>query len=170
MELLVVRSRFTPSLEDTGSVGTVSTTPPTPHDAPSPAARPEPAAVPATASRKKSSATRATPSGSEPERLPLRMLHDRLLVLPEVDSSERQSSAGLVIPATAVGPKRLAWAQVVATGENVRHVSRGDRVLFDPEERAEVELNGKSFVLLREKDVSAVSQPEETSGKTGLYL
>ena len=151
-------------------MGTVSTTPPTPHDAPSPAARPEPAAVPATASRKKSSATRATPSGSEPERLPLRMLHDRLLVLPEVDSSERQSSAGLVIPATAVGPKRLAWAQVVATGENVRHVSRGDRVLFDPEERAEVELNGKSFVLLREKDVSAVSQPEETSGKTGLYL
>lgn len=151
-------------------MGIVSTTPPTPHDAPSPAARPEPAAGPATASRKKSSATRATPSGSEPERLPLRMLHDRLLVLPEVDSSERQSSAGLVIPATAVGPKRLAWAQVVATGENVRHVSRGDRVLFDPEERAEVELNGKSFVLLREKDVSAVSQPEETSGKTGLYL
>ncbi|WP_435876380.1 co-chaperone GroES [Oerskovia paurometabola] len=148
----------------------MSTTPPTPHDSPSPAARPEPAAGPATASRKKSSATRATPSGSEPERLPLRMLHDRLLVLPEVDSSERQSSAGLVIPATAVGPKRLAWAQVVATGENVRHVSRGDRVLFDPEERAEVELNGKSFVLLREKDVSAVSQPEETSGKTGLYL
>ena len=74
-----------------------------------------------------------------PERLPLRMLHDRLLVLPEVDASERQSSAGLVIPATAVGPKRLAWAQVVATGENVRHVTTGDRVLFDPEERAEVE-------------------------------
>lgn len=158
-------------------MGTVSTTTPTPHDAPAPEpdARPEPAAepepaAPAVTSRKKSSATRATPSGSEPERLPLRMLHDRLLVLPEVDSSERQSSAGLVIPATAVGPKRLAWAQVVATGENVRHVSRGDRVLFDPEERAEVELNGKSFVLLREKDVSAVSQPEETSGKTGLYL
>ncbi|MBE7701965.1 co-chaperone GroES [Oerskovia sp. Sa1BUA8] len=98
------------------------------------------------------------------------MLHDRLLVLPEVDSSERQSSAGLVIPATAVGPKRLGWAQVVATGETVRHVRVGDRVLFDPEERAEVELNGKSYVLLREKDVSAVSQPEETSGSTGLYL
>ncbi|MHA7132506.1 GroES family chaperonin [Oerskovia turbata] len=98
------------------------------------------------------------------------MLHDRLLVLPEVDSSERQSSAGLVIPATAVGPKRLAWAQVVATGENVRHVGRGDRVLFDPEERAEVEVGGTNYVLLREKDVSAVSQPEDVGGKTGLYL
>jgi chaperonin GroES len=125
---------------------------------------------PASASGKKPSRTRATSSGSLPEALPLRMLHDRLLVLPEVDSSERQSSAGLVIPATAVGPKRLAWAQVVATGENVRHVSRGDRVLFDPEERAEVEVGGTNYVLLREKDVSAVSQPEDAGGKTGLYL
>jgi len=148
----------------------VSTTPPAPHDAPTPDARPGHAAAPATSAARTTPRKRATPSGSEPERLPLRMLHDRLLVLPEVDASERQSSAGLVIPATAVGPKRLAWAQVVATGENVRHVARGDRVLFDPEERAEVELNGASYVLLREKDVSAVSQPEETGGKTGLYL
>ncbi|WP_436278173.1 GroES family chaperonin [Oerskovia enterophila] len=136
----------------------MSKTTPSTNDAPTPAPR------------KTASANRATPSDAAPERLPLRMLHDRLLVLPEVDASERQSSAGLVIPATAVGPKRLAWAQVVATGENVRHVSRGDRVLFDPEERAEVELGGKSYVLLREKDVSAVSQPEESDGKTGLYL
>ncbi len=140
----------------------VSTTNPSTSDSPAP----EPAPTP----RERASGSPATPSGAAPERLPLRMLHDRLLVLPEVDASERQSSAGLVIPATAVGPKRLAWAQVVATGENVRHVRRGDRVLFDPEERAEVELGGKSYVLLREKDVSAVSQPEESDGKTGLYL
>ena len=139
-------------------MGVVSKTTPSTNDTPTPAPR------------KAASASRATPSATAPERLPLRMLHDRLLVLPEVDASERQSSAGLVIPATAVGPKCLAWAQVVATGENVRHVSRGDRVLFDPEERAEVELGGKSYVLLREKDVSAVSQPEESDGKTGLYL
>jgi chaperonin GroES len=162
-----MRSRVPPSLGDPGSVVPVSTTTPSSDDTPSNTAAP---VAPTTALRKTSSGTRATSSGSTPERLPLRMLHDRLLVLPEVDSSERQSSAGLVIPATAVGPKRLAWAQVVATGENVRQVRRGDRVLFDPEERAEVELNGKSFVLLREKDVSAVSEPEEVDGKTGLYL
>ena len=98
------------------------------------------------------------------------MLHDRLLVLPEVDSAERQSSAGLVIPATAVGPKRLGWARVAAAGENVRHVTLGDRILFDPEDKAEVEINGAQYVLLREKDVHAVSQVAETGEKPGLYL
>ncbi len=105
-----------------------------------------------------------------PADLPVRMLHDRLLVDPEVDASERQSSAGLVIPATAVGPKRLAWAVVVAVGEHVRQVAVGDRVLFDPDERAEVELGGKDLVLLRERDVHAVSQEVEEGGSTGLYL
>jgi chaperonin GroES len=98
------------------------------------------------------------------------MLFDRLLVQPEVDASERQSSAGLVIPATAVGPKRLAWAVVVAKGEHVRQVQVGDRVLFDPEEKAEVEVGGTDFVLLRERDVHGVSQVEEAAGATGLYL
>lgn len=102
--------------------------------------------------------------------LPVTMLHDRLLVLPEVDSAERQSSAGLVIPATAVGPKRLGWAKVAAAGENVRQVSVGDRILFDPEDKAEVEISGTHYVLLREKDVHAVSQVAETGEKPGLYL
>jgi chaperonin GroES len=98
------------------------------------------------------------------------MLFDRLLVQPEVDASERQSSAGLVIPATAVGPKKLAWAVVVAKGEHVRHVVVGDRVLFDPEERAEVDVGGKDYVLLRERDVHGVSRTAEFPEATGLYL
>lgn len=98
------------------------------------------------------------------------MLHDRLLVEPESDLAERQSAAGLVIPATAVGPKRLGWATVVAKGEHVRQVDVGDRVLYDPEERAEVELTGKDYVLLRERDVHGVAQHEEADGSTGLYL
>lgn len=113
----------------------------------------------------------ATPgSGAAPAPLPIRMLHDRLLVLPDTDAAERQSSAGLVIPATAVGPKRLAWAQVVATGEHVRQVSVGDRVLYDPDERAEVELGTTHYVLLRERDVHGVAEQEEQAGATGLYL
>jgi chaperonin GroES len=103
--------------------------------------------------------------------IPIRMLFDRLLVLPEVDSSERQSTAGLVIPATAVGPRRLAWATVVAKGEHVRQVGVGDRVLFDPEEKAEVEVAGKDYVLLRERDVHGVSQGDGKAADTmGLYL
>lgn len=121
-------------------------------------------ATPSTPSTRPSSARPASRD------LPIRMLHDRLLVDPEVDASERQSSAGLVIPATAVGPKRLAWAVVVAAGEHVRQVAVGDRVLFDPDDRAEVELGGRDLVLLRERDVHAVSQEPEEDGPTGLYL
>ena len=116
------------------------------------------------------SSTRPSPARPAARDLPIRMLHDRLLVDPEVDASERQSSAGLVIPATAVGPKRLAWAVVVAAGEHVRQVAVGDRVLFDPDDRAEVELGGRDLVLLRERDVHAVSQELEEDGPTGLYL
>jgi len=97
------------------------------------------------------------------------MLFDRLLVAPEVDSAERTSSEGLVIPATAKGPRRLAWGTVVAKGQNVRHVKPGDRVLYDPDDRSEVDISGVNYVLLKEDDVHGVSQPDEVDG-TGLYL
>ncbi len=104
------------------------------------------------------------------ERLPIRMLHDRVLVSTEGEAGERQTGGGLVIPATASIGKRLAWAAVVATGQNVRQVQIGDRVLFDPEDRAEVELRSKGYVLLRERDLHAVAAPRVEAKPTGLYL
>ncbi|WP_345154463.1 GroES family chaperonin [Arthrobacter ginkgonis] len=98
------------------------------------------------------------------------MLHDRLLVLLDKDAAERRSASGIVIPATAQIGKRLAWAQVVATGPNVRQVSPGDRVLFDPEDRSEVEVGAREYILLRERDVHAVAQPEDPDTAMGLYL
>lgn len=46
----------------------------------------------------------------------------------------------------------------------------GDRVLFDPEERAEVELQGRAYALLRERDIHAVAATRIDDGQTGLYL
>lgn len=103
-------------------------------------------------------------------RLPIRMLHDRVLVSIDRDAGERRSGAGIVIPATAVMGKRLSWATVVATGQHVRQVQIDDRVLFDPEDRAEVELQGVDYVLLRERDIHGVAEPEATGTGTGLYL
>lgn len=115
--------------------------------------------------------TPTTPTaGTRGDRLPIRMLHDRVLVAIDRDAGERRSSAGIVIPATAAVGKRLAWASVVATGQHVRQVELGDRVLFDPEERAEVELHGNDYVLLRERDIHAVAAPRVDDGQTGLYL
>ena len=101
--------------------------------------------------------------------LPIRMLHDRVLVSLETEG-ERRSGGGIVIPATAAVGKRLAWAVVVATGPSVRQVQLGDRVLFDPEERLEVELASKDYVLLRERDLHAVAASTTDDGHTGLYL
>ena len=108
-------------------------------------------------------------AGGEETRLPIRMLHDRVLVEPE-DGGERRSSAGIVIPATASVGRRLGWASVVAIGQHVRQVQVGDRVLYDPESPAEVELHGSQYLLLRERDIHAVAASRVEDGHTGLYL
>ncbi|MFC7594791.1 GroES family chaperonin [Terrabacter sp. GCM10028922] len=108
-------------------------------------------------------------AASSADKLPVRMLHDRVLVSLESEG-ERRSGGGILIPATASVGKRLAWAEVVATGANVRQVQLGDRVLFDPEDRGEVELHGKDYVLLRERDIHAVAAQRVEDGQTGLYL
>ena len=103
-------------------------------------------------------------------RLPVRMLHDRVLVSLEGEAGERRSGGGIVIPATASVGRRLGWGEVVATGPNVRQVEVGDRVLFDPEERAEVEIGAKDYLMLRERDLHAVAASRVPDGGTGLYL
>lgn len=104
------------------------------------------------------------------EKLPIRMLHDRLLVALDKELGDRRSSGGIVIPATASRGKRLAWARVEATGAQVRSVEVGDRVMFDPEDRSEVEVRGEDFILLRERDLHAVASERIEEGQTGLYL
>lgn len=102
--------------------------------------------------------------------LPIRMLHDRVLVDVDAGLGERRSSSGILIPATVQMGRRLTWAKVVAVGPNVRAVEIDDRVLFDPEERAEVELQAKTYVLLRERDIHAVASDSVADSGTGLYL
>ena len=114
---------------------------------------------------------RAVTSEGQADPLPsIRMLGDRLLVRLDAASAERRSSSGIVIPATAVVGRKLAWAVVAKAGQNVRQVAVGDRVLFDAEDRADVDVAGTTYVVLREKDVHAVSRPDTVGEGTGLYL
>jgi chaperonin GroES len=103
------------------------------------------------------------------ERLPIKMLHDRVLVKEPRDGGERRSTGGILIPATAEVAKRLIWAEVLAVGNHVRAVETGDRVLFSPDDRHEVEIAGETYMLLRERDRHAVAAERVDSG-TGLYL
>ena len=102
--------------------------------------------------------------------LPIRLLHDRVLVQVAADGGDRRSTGGILIPATAQIGRRLSWAEVVGVGQHVRSVETGERVLFDPEGKAEIELHGVAYTLLRERDLHAVASPRVETGSTGLYL
>jgi chaperonin GroES len=103
------------------------------------------------------------------DRLPIKMLHDRVLVRVPAEDGERRSSGGILIPATAQVAKRLIWAEVLAVGAHVRSVELADRVLFSPEDRHEVEISGENYLLLRERDIHAVAA-KRIEANTGLYL
>ena len=90
------------------------------------------------------------------DKLPVRMLNDRILVKVDPDG-ERRSTGGILIPATAQLGKRLAWAEVRAAGPNVRNIEVGDQVLFNPEDLYEVEVRGETYIILRERDIHAVA-------------
>ena len=99
----------------------------------------------------------------------IRLTADRILVhVP--DDRERRSKGGLLIPATAATPvKRCIWSDVVLVGPETRGVRAGDLVLFIPQSGLEVEVDGESYLLLRERDVQAVAS-ERTDAHAGQYL
>ena len=106
---------------------------------------------------------------AEPDdKLPIKMLNDRVLVSTS-DNGERKSSGGILIPATAEMAKRLVWGTVVAQGQNVRSCEVGDKVLFSPDDRYEVEVQGSDYIMLRERELHAVAA-ERIEASTGLYL
>ena len=120
-----------------------------------------------------SSNNRPPPAAAPPapdDKLPVKMLNDRIMVRIGPVEGERRSSGGILIPATAQVGKRLTWAEVVAVGPNVRSMETGDRVLFNPEDRYEVEVRGVDYIILRERDVHAVAAQRLEEGSTGLYL
>src|ERR1700722_10847964 len=109
----------------------------------------------------------ATPG--TPSKEPIIMLADRVLAQTPQAEGERRSRAGILIPATAQVSRRLLWAEVVAVGPHVRTIKVGDKVLFNPEDHFEVEVQGDEYVILRERDIHAVASKRIDSG-TGLYL
>lgn len=117
---------------------------------------------------------KATASRPRKRRTPvqgIRLTGDRIVVEVPADG-ERTTRAGLLIPATAVhAPKRCIWGEVTLVGPDVRSVKTGDRILYLPQAGLEVELDGREYLLLRERDVQAVSSPAEGKEREpGQYL
>lgn len=148
----------------TTKTASVNEAPPTAEDAPE--------AADEKAAEKTGEKTAAKPTnGLGPdEKLPIKMLNDRILVNLGLPEGERRTTGGILIPATAQVGKRLAWGEIVAAGPNVRAMEAGDQVLFNPEDRYEVEVRGSDYIILRERDVHAVAAERLEEGSTGLYL
>jgi chaperonin GroES len=127
----------------------------------------------ATPARKTAKAKTQKTRARKPAQPEIRLTGDRLVIrVPE--NGERKTAAGLLIPATAMpAPKKLSWGDVALTGPDVRVAKAGDRVLFLPSSGLEVELDGEELVLLRERDVQAVSTQPPSGRKDrvpGQYL
>ena len=90
--------------------------------------------------------------------------------MPGPASSDTAADSPRPVGNTAQISKRLAWAEVVAVGPNVRAMQIGDHVLFNPEDRYEVEVRGDDYIILRERDVHAVAASRLGEASTGLYL
>ena len=113
---------------------------------------------------------RGSHSPAPKEALPIKMMNDRILVEIPGEDGERRSTGGILIPATAQTTRRLTWAEIKAIGPNVRNMEIGDQVLFNPEDRYEVEVRGHDYIILRERDIHAVAAERLEQGSTGLYL
>jgi chaperonin GroES len=99
----------------------------------------------------------------------MRLTADRILVRVPGDT-ERTSKGGLLIPATATVPhKRCVWSEVVLVGPEARNVRHDDRVLFLPQSGLEVEWDGETYLLLRERDIQAVAS-DRSDPSSGQYL
>jgi chaperonin GroES len=105
----------------------------------------------------------------EAPKFEIQMLHDRVMVRPIKDGGERRSVSGIVIPATAELKLRLVWGEVCGTGQHVRAVKVGDKVLYHPEDQLEVDINDQVYLVMRERDLHAVASERPEYG-TGLYL
>jgi chaperonin GroES len=102
-------------------------------------------------------------------KLQIQMLHDRVMVRVTDAAGERRSTAGIVIPATADVARRLIWGEVFGIGQHVRTVKVGDRVLFGRDDQYEVEVQGATYLVMRERELHAVASERAEHG-TGLYL
>jgi chaperonin 10 Kd subunit len=84
-------------------------------------------------------------------------LADRVLVQPQ--EAEEKTAGGIIIPDTAK-KERPIEGKVLAVGQGTKDeemvLKVGDKVLYGKYSGTEVELDGESFLIMRQSDVLAV--------------
>lgn len=94
--------------------------------------------------------------------MPVRPLHDRVLVK-RADEAEQTSSSGIIIPDTA--KEKPQRGSIIAVGEGKKDddgdrisldVKVGDEVLFGKYAGTEVKIEGQEYLIMHETDILGV--------------
>ena len=100
--------------------------------------------------------------------MPVRPLHDRVLVKRADEEEEQKSSAGIIIPDTA--KEKPQRGTVVAVGEGKKDddgkritldVKAGDEVLFGKYSGTEVKIDGDELLIMHETDILGVIESDK---------
>jgi chaperonin GroES len=94
--------------------------------------------------------------------MPVRPLHDRVLVK-RAEEAEQKSSAGIIIPDTA--KEKPQRGTIVAAGDGKKDdngkripmdVKEGDEVLFGKYAGTEVKIDNEEYLIMHESDILGV--------------
>lgn len=82
---------------------------------------------------------------------PISPLADR--VVATRDAAETKTSSGLYLPETA--KEKPVAAVVEAVGPDVKHLKKGDRIVYKEYSTTELTVNGTEYLIVKEEDILA---------------
>lgn len=82
---------------------------------------------------------------------PLKPLADRVVAVREEVKS--QTASGIYLPESA--QEKPVFAEVKAVGPDVKEISAGDRVIYKEYSTTELQVDGVTYLIIKEEDVLA---------------
>lgn len=82
---------------------------------------------------------------------PLKPLADRVVAVAE--EVKNQTASGLYLPDNAKEKSKVA--KVVAVGNDVKTVTKSDRIIYKEYSTTEVKIEGTEYIILKEEDILA---------------
>lgn len=82
---------------------------------------------------------------------PITPLADRVVAVRT--AAEQKTNSGLYLPETA--KEKPVYATVEAVGPEVKHLKKGDRIVYKEYSVTELTVNGQEYLIVKEDDVLA---------------
>lgn len=85
--------------------------------------------------------------------IPIKPLADRVVAVRE--EAKTKTAGGLYLPETA--KEKPVTAKVEAVGPEVKHVKKGDRIIYKDYAATELKIDGGEFLVINEDDILATA-------------